>query len=58
MNGGNGWAMKFWEWLAWRLPRWLLFYAVVRAGALASRKYSDLTMGELNPARILEALRD
>lgn len=39
---------KFWEWLAWRLPKPLVMWAAVRLGAHATTgAYSDTVVPEL-----------
>lgn len=46
---------KFWMWLAWKLPRSLVYWCVARAGAHGTQgKYSNTEVGRLTMIETLE----
>jgi hypothetical protein len=48
-------AERFWFWLAWRLPRPLVYFATVRAAAHATQgPYEDTVVPSLTVIQALE----
>jgi hypothetical protein len=50
---------KFWRWLAWKLPRPLVYWCVARAGAYATQgKYENTIVPELTLIDTLQRWRE
>ena len=48
---------KFFEWLSWRLPRRLIYFAVIRAFSIASTdRYSDKEAATITAFQMLKSL--
>ena len=46
---------KLWQWLAWKLPRRLVYFAAIRLGAYATtEKHSDVVVPEM---RFMDAIK-
>ena len=51
----SAWTMKFWIWLAWKLPKPLVYFAAERLIAHAGATHAAPNMNALTPAQCLRA---
>ena len=47
---------RFWMWLAWRLPKRLLYWATARAGTEASARLDKTPVPDISVLDVLRAL--
>lgn len=55
MRRADEWQERFWKWLAWLLPRRLVYWCAVRLAAYATQgPWSDQVVGTITILKALE----